>query len=513
MYSDLFPIEKSIFTIWKQVQGMRHISHADRLNHFVMHNHSKRKDRLAHQRQLVRRRRQDDHKQRNANAASSAKPLAKRGPTDPHRLAASYLHKVWKENNLLTLHHWNGDFWKWDGMKYTRMTHGDFVALATEFARRHLDGLYQNSDQVAPAITRNLIGNVEQALQSLTHVSDGHDLPIWIGQDKRGPFLAFKNGLLPITALEQGAEAARLQALSPYWFSPVCYQYEFDAKATCPQWLAFLDEVLEGDAERIAVLQEWFGYTLTYDNSHQVFLLMIGEGANGKSVIADVWTGLLGADNVSSVPLEAFAGEFDLFPTLGKLANFCAEPGPLDKRAEGVLKQFIGEDRMYFNRKFRDQVHARATARVIVLSNSLPTFKDRTEGVWRRIMFMPFNVTIPEAKRDPKLAERLKQELSGIFLWAWEGRRRLYQQRGFTKSAVCNEAAREFRREADPARVFLMEHCRLDPNASVTSESLYAAYKQWSLRNTYPVIDEREFGKIVRRLFRSVRKKRPSTLR
>jgi putative DNA primase/helicase len=465
---------------------------------------------MARRQQLMRRRRQDDHKQRNADAASSANPLAKRGPTDPHRIAQNFLHRHWKEHGEITLHHRNGDFWKWNGMKYKRLSPGDVDALITEFAKRYLDAIYQNGNTVAPPVKRALVADIRQALAAIVHVSDDLDPPIWIGKDNRGPFLAFKNGLLPIAALESGADVAHLQPHSANWFSTVAYDYSFSRTATCPQWLLFLNQVLEGDAERIAVLQEWFGYTLTYDNGQQKLLLNIGEGANGKSVAADVWTGVLGADNVSSVPLERFGGDFDLFSTLGKLANFCAEPGPLEKRVEGILKQFIGEDRMYFNRKFRDPVHARPTARVIVMSNNLPTFKDRTEGIWRRAMIMPFNVTIPEAQRDPKLAARLKQELPGIFLWAWEGRRRLYQQKGFTKSIACDEAAREFRREADPARLFLTEHCCADAQGKVGSEFLYGAYKDWSTRNGHGFIDEREFGKVVRRVYK-IEKKRPKT--
>src|SRR5947209_36846 len=110
---------------------------------------TKRKDRRARKHQMLRRRRQDDHKQRNQDAASFAPSLAKRGPTDPHRIAKSYLHQVWRENNLLTLHHWNGDFWKWTGAKYVRISPGDCRALITEFSKRQLDALSEKTGKVA----------------------------------------------------------------------------------------------------------------------------------------------------------------------------------------------------------------------------------------------------------------------------------------------------------------------------------------------------------------------------
>ena len=61
-------------------------------------------------------------------------------------------------------------------------------------------------------------------------------------------------------------------------------QNPFDPDADCLRWSAFLERNLEGDQERIALLQEWYGLCLTRDTNRQKFLVMEGEGANGKSV-------------------------------------------------------------------------------------------------------------------------------------------------------------------------------------------------------------------------------------
>ena len=39
----------------------------------------------------------------------------------------------------------------------------------------------------------------------------------------------------------------------------------------------------------------------------------------------------------------------------------------------------------------------------------------------RRFNLVPFTVTVPPAERDPGLAEKLKEEWSGILAWAIEG--------------------------------------------------------------------------------------------
>ena len=60
------------------------------------------------------------------------------------------------------------------------------------------------------------------------------------------------------------------------------------------------------------MIQEWFGYNLVYDLSHQRFLIFEGEGANGKSVVCHVLRNLVGEDNVTAVPLEIFGQRFQL---------------------------------------------------------------------------------------------------------------------------------------------------------------------------------------------------------
>jgi putative DNA primase/helicase len=203
-----------------------------------------------------------------------------------------------------------------------------------------------------------------------------------------------------------------------------------------------LANALQGAIGQVALLrQEWTGYLLTSDTSHHKFVVFEGEGANGKSVFLDVLTALLGEDNVAHVPLEMFGTRFQLTATLHKLANICAEVGEIDKVAEGYLKQFTAGDRMYFDRKNISPVNAYPTARLVLSTNNRPRFRDRSAGLWRRMILVPFRVMIPSDRQDPQLKEKLKQELPGILLWALEGLQRLRRNERFTEHAGPRGAA------------------------------------------------------------------------
>ena len=317
----------------------------------------------------------------------------------------------------------------------------------------------------------------------------------------------FHHGLLDLNQLLTRGHAALLPH-TPEWFSPNCLPYRFDGGASCATWLQFLNEVLESDAERIALLQEWFGYCLIPDTRQQKFLVLEGEGANGKTVVLDVLTGVVGVENVSQVPLEVFGQRFQLTSTLGKLVNIASEVEGLGSVAEGTLKQFTGGDRMYFDRKGIAGLEAYPTARLTLAANNRPRFRDKSMGLWRRMIVMPFRVTIPEERRDLTLTERLLTELPGIFNWAVEGLRRLRAQGRLTMPLVCREVIEEYRRKSNPARLFLEDRCRKNLKAHVAVGELYGEYAEWTRAFGHKPLAETQFGKEVRRAFPHMQRKK-----
>ena len=188
---------------------------------------------------------------------------------------------------------------------------------------------------------------------------------------------------------------------------------------------------------------------------------------------------LLGQQNVSSLPLEKFSDSHGLETTLGKLVNIVTDVGEIDKVSEGMIKQFTGGDHMFFNPKFKQGFSAKPTAKLIFSTNTRPPFRDRSEGIWRRMLLAPFAVTIPLEEQNPNLAEELTQELSGIFNWAVDGYRSLLQRGHFAEPDQCRKAKNEYRLETNPARAFLKESCEAMADATVLCDDLYFGYDSY----------------------------------
>jgi len=63
------------------------------------------------------------------------------------------------------------------------------------------------------------------------------------------------------------------------------------------------------------------------------------------------------------------------------------------------------------------------THKLIVAGNHKLDFADQSQGMWRRIVRVRFDQTIPAERREPNLAARLRRGASGILNWVLEGYR------------------------------------------------------------------------------------------
>ena len=102
--------------------------------------------------------------------------------------------------------------------------------------------------------------------------------------------IAFRNGTVDRASLlnADGADAELL----PYDAGNVsegALSYDYRPEAQCPLWLATLAEIFPcqgNDDHRTDILQEFMGYSLVPDDSSfEKFLIMVGDGSNGKTTI------------------------------------------------------------------------------------------------------------------------------------------------------------------------------------------------------------------------------------
>jgi putative DNA primase/helicase len=258
----------------------------------------------------------------------------------------------------------------------------------------------------------------------------------------------------------------------------------FDRQATAPRFEQFLGEVFKDDKDasdkRRAVL-EMMGYSLMAHCRHERFVIMVGTGANGKSVILSVLEALLGKVNVSGVQPSQFDRSFQRAHLHGKLANIVTEIKQGEVIDDASLKGIVSGEPTTVEHKFKDPFVMRPFATCWFGTNHLPHTRDFSDALFRRALIIEFNqVFKPELGNcDPLLKDKLIDELPGVLNLALAAYADALEY-GFTMPASCKAARESWRLEADQVAQFVEAECVVDPLGTVEPGKLFNAYRDWA---------------------------------
>ena len=316
-----------------------------------------------------------------------------------------------------------------------------------------------------------------------------------------------KNGLYDIGNM-------RLVPHSPdvYSINQLNVTYKEDAK--CALWQKSLEQIFENDADRIMLLQEYFGYCLTRDNDYEKALFLFGEGANGKSVVLYVLEELVGKENCSSIPLEKFNDTHYIARLRDKLVNISLETNAKTNVYDNMFKAVVTGDTISADEKYGQPFQFKPYCKLLFSTNNMPRVGDKTEGYYRRLLILPFNRQFSKEERDPKLKHKIAaSELDGIFLWALNGLTRLRKRGYFEESTSMLTMKDAYRKENNNVIIFVEERCVLDLQDEISKDELYQAYRNWCLDSEYRPLSKIIFGRELTRQYPSVDRDRCSSAR
>ncbi len=261
---------------------------------------------------------------------------------------------------------------------------------------------------------------------------------------------------------------------------PVAY----DPAATAPRFGLFLEEIFHGDpdsADKGQIVLEAMGYTLIPDCFLEKFFMLIGSGANGKSVLLRVLAALVGREHVTAVQPSQFENRFQRAHLHGKLANIITEIAEGAEIADAQLKSLVSGETTTAEHKHRDPFDFTPYAKHWFGTNHLPHTRDFSDALFRRAVVLAFNNKFNGERRDVRLADKLLLELPGILNLALEGLKQLTQNRQFSACASAEEITRQWRQEADQVAQFVEDACDTGADCRATSAELYTRYQGWAM--------------------------------
>lgn len=267
----------------------------------------------------------------------------------------------------------------------------------------------------------------------------------------------------------------------------------------------------EPDLEMINFIQEVFGYYLLPGLRGVQVFFFIGGGSNGKSVLADLLTLLMGEKYVSAMSIEYLTTDrFAAANLVGKVLNICSEEESKYSRSD-KFKAIVTGELLQAERKYGASFEFRPRTKFLFCSNMLPTFEGWNYGLSRRIQIIPFFRRFTVYEQDQTLIKKLENELPGILQWALMGAKR-FVARGyiFEKPAPVKKMEEDFENSISSVIWFMRDQCKIvvdgteETTGWTSAEVLYNAYKMWCEKMGKKSVNFMNFGKEIHSAFASV---------
>lgn len=294
---------------------------------------------------------------------------------------------------------------------------------------------------------------------------------------------------------------------------------DYDPDAAAPTWDAFLKRIMPNN-EAVRFLRRAVGYSLTGNISEQVFFLLYGIGANGKTTFLSTIEQILG-DYATNTPTESLmvrrndgAIPNDVARLRGARVVTAIEGSAGRKLDEARVKQLTGGDSITARFLHQEYFTFRPVFKLWLGTNHRPEIRGTDLAIWRRVLFVPFAVTIPEPDRDPKMLAKLLAEAPGILAWAVAGCLE-WQARRLTVPEVVRDATAEYRANQDTLGGFLEDCAEPDPDARTLFMDIYGRYLAWceAEGDKHPLSRKALGAALDERGFMRVEKSRPKARR
>jgi len=268
----------------------------------------------------------------------------------------------------------------------------------------------------------------------------------------------------------------------------------------------FLHDVVEDDD--VISLYRLIAHCLYQEYIDGKAAMLIGSGANGKSMFLSLVEAFIGGDNIAHRELHDFGGgdDYALNNLQGRLANLASELGDKEMRQTNAFKKATGRDTIDAQVKHEEPVTFENYATMMFATNEMPTFAQDNHAIWRRWLYIEFPYTFdasdPDAK-DPEPERAIKDrvfteaEFEALLVRCQREIQRWHEGTGdlFADAMQAEEVREKMKSAAEPVYSFA-QVClqRADEDEGVPTQHAREAYREYADENDLPRLSEKELG-------------------
>lgn len=218
-----------------------------------------------------------------------------------------------------------------------------------------------------------------------------------------------------VAVLDNGIYDVEKQILRPHTPKEIVFSYinaNYVEKGTCKYFNIFLDDITEGNEVLKERIWMFLGYVFMQTTEAKVFFLMGEAPDSGKSLLGKFIQSVYPDKYVSNIALTDFNKEFSVAPIVGSAVNLSLDlpASRLNSLAVSKIKMLTGGDTININQKYEPVFSYKNRAKLIFATNFSISLSENDDAFWNRMVYLPFNRTIPKSKQNKKLFDLISRE-------------------------------------------------------------------------------------------------------
>lgn len=253
-------------------------------------------------------------------------------------------------------------------------------------------------------------------------------------------------------------------------------------------WLDCLDLIFQGDQSLIDYVQMICGLAAIGKVYVEALIIAYGDGRNGKSTFWNAVSRVLGlySGNISADTLTVGCRRNikpEMAEVKGKRLLIAAEMQEGSRLNDSTVKQLCSTDDVFAEKKYKDPFSFKPCHTLVLYTNHLPRVSASDDGIWRRLIVIPFSAKITGKSDIKNYGEYLFDNAGeSILAWVIEGAKKVIELDYQIPVPECvKKAIDEYRSQNDWFGHFLTDKCEVDDSYKESSSALYQAYRNYSM--------------------------------
>lgn len=273
-------------------------------------------------------------------------------------------------------------------------------------------------------------------------------------------------------------------------------------------WDAFIDRITEGDKEFAEFLQRVCGMSVIGEVLDEKLVICNGTGGNGKSTLFNALTLALGggyAIPISSSVLitqEGQAKRFELANLRGKRLVTAAETKAGEKLDESLIKAMTSTNDIAGEIKYKSPFTFKPSHHIILQTNHLPKVEGLDDGIWDRLLVLPFTARLRDSDSEIKnYSEYLSEHCGGaIVQWLIEGAGRYLQSGRLNRIPdAVKTATEDYRDQYDMLYRWRFTRCDTGRGLTAGATELYRSFTEYRKEiGETETVSQTKFGNLLR---------------